>query len=399
MSPEQVSKTPNQDNNYSTPAFVRLGFRPFFFAAGVSAVLAMIMWVLFYPSIITIENTTPSYWHAHEMVFAYSATVAVGFLLTASRNWTGVQTIYDKPLLGLFLLWAAGRFLPFVNNEYLIYQAIIDSSFLVIATIAISYPIIKGKAWSNVSIIAKILLLAVANILYYLGLLGELEQGAYFGIYLGFYLIISLLFMMSRRLLPFFIERGIGLSQELPNSKLLDLLSLFLFLAFIVIEVFFNSLVSAIIASVLFVIHLIRMINWYHPKIWQKSLLWSIYTAYGFLTLGFALNALKHFVSFAPNIDIHSFAFGVALMTLSLMSRITLGHTGRNVFDPPKQLNIIFILLVLAFVFRVVIASINIENYTQWILVSQILWIVSFSAFLAIYAPMFFKARVDGQFG
>ena len=265
----------NQNTEHTIKPILRLGFRPFFFASGMIAVLAMLMWMVFYPSLILINNANPIDWHAHEMIFAYASAVSIGFLLTASKNWTGVQTIYNKPLLALLAVWIAGRFLPFVNHEYLIYQAILDTSFLIFSTLAVAWPIIKAKNWNNISIVAKLILLATAHVLFYLGLLGVVSQGVYIGIYLGFYLIISLLFMMSRRLLPFFIERGLGLQTELKNSKLLDLASLFLFLAFMIIEVFFQSLISIMLAGMLFIIHAIRMINWYHPKIWSHPMTWT----------------------------------------------------------------------------------------------------------------------------
>jgi len=391
----------NQDQSYPTHPLLRLGFRPFFFASGVIAVVSMLFWILFYQGMLDVQNVAPQRWHAHEMIFAYASAVIVGFLLTSSRNWTGIQTIYDKPLLALLVLWILGRFLPFVSNEYIEYQAVIDSSFLLFATVFISYPIVKAKNWNNVSIIAKLLLLFSAHVAYYLGVTGDLNNGAYIGIYAGFYLIISLLLMMSRRLLPFFIERGLGMTSELKNSKLLDLSSLVLFLIFLIVEVFFPSSdkVFAILPLILFLIHAKRMLNWYNKGIWKKSLLWSIYLAYGFLTLGFLINTISYFFNFYPNLDIHSFAFGIALMTLSMMCRVSLGHTGRNVFDPPSQLNTIFILLVLSFVFRVLLPFVSIENYGIWIFLSQILWILAFAYFVFIYTPMFFKARVDGQFG
>ena len=389
----------NQHQKYTTEPILRLGFRPFFFASGVIAVISMLMWMVFYPALILVNNANPIDWHAHEMIFAYGSAVTIGFLLTASKNWTGVQTLYKKPLLALALLWLGGRFLPFVAHDFLIYQAVIDTSFLILSTLAIAWPIIKAKNWNNVSIVAKLVLLSAAHILFYLGLLGIVSQGVYLGIYLGFYLIISLLFMMSRRLLPFFIERGLGLSTELKNSKFLDLASLFLFLAFIVFEVFFQTIASTILAGLLFIIHSIRLVNWHHHGLWKKPLLWSIYLAYGLLTLGFGLHAASYFVSMMPNISTHSFAFGLALMTLSMMARISLGHTGRNVFQPPKQINIMFILLTLAFTVRVLLVAIFPEYYTNLIFISQLLWILSFSGFVIIYTPMFFKARVDGQFG
>jgi uncharacterized protein involved in response to NO len=389
----------NQNQEYSTKPLLRLGFRPFFFASGVIAIISMLMWMVFFPSFILINNANPIDWHAHEMIFAYASVVTVGFLLTASKNWTGIQTIYNKPLLALALLWVSARFLPFVANEFLVYQAVLDSSFLILSTLAIAWPIIKAKNWNNISIVGKLILLSIAHVLFYLGLLGVISQGVYLGIYLGFYLIISLLFMMSRRLLPFFIERGLGLTTELKNSKFLDLSSLVLFLAFIVVEVFFQTIISTVLAGLLFIIHSIRFANWYHPGVWKKPLLWSIYLSYGFLTLGFGLHVAAYFINMMPNIATHSFAFGIALMTLSMMARISLGHTGRNVFQPPKQINTMFILLTLAFVTRVLLVSVFPEYYASLIFVSQLLWISSFLWFVIIYTPMFFQARIDGQFG
>ncbi len=389
----------NQNQAYSTQPLLRLGFRPFFFASGVIAVVSMLLWVVFYQFSVSVNNVSSSQWHAHEMIYAYAAAVAVGFLLTASKNWTGIQTLYGKPLLALLLVWIAGRFLAFIPSQYLAYQAVIDSGFLFLSSVAITYTIIKGKNWSNFPIVAKLILLAAAHITYYLGVLGWLEKGIDIVIYAGFYLIISLLFMMARKLLPFFIERGLNLNIELKNSKFLDLSSLFLFLIFIITEVFFQTIISNILAAALFIIHALKMFNWYHVKIWQKPLLWSIYLAYGLLTLGFALNAISSVVTLMPNMDIHSFAFGIALMTLSMMARVSLGHTGRNVFQPPKQVNLMFILLTLAFVVRVVLVAIFPEYYANLIFISQLLWILSFSGFVIIYTPMFFQARLDGQFG
>ena len=391
----------NQESNYPTPPLLRLGFRAFFFAAGIIGITSMLIWILLYQGLISSSYVLPQYWHAHEMVFAYASATIVGFLLTASRNWTGVQTLYGKPLLALLILWVLGRFSPWISAELLWYQMLLDSGFLLLSTVAIAYPIIKAKNWNNVSIIAKLALLFAAHIAYYLGLMGLLDNGIYIGIYAGFYLVISLLFMMSRRLLPFFIERGLGLEAQLKNSKFLDLSSLVLFLLFLLVEVFFPSSnpLFALLPLALFLIHTKRLINWFNVGIWRKSLLWSIYLAYGLFVLGFLLNALSYFLVLPPHLDLHSFAFGIALMTLSMMCRVSLGHTGRNVFDPPKALNLMFVLLVLSFVFRVVFPSVLVAYYESWILISQLLWIGAFSYFSIVYTPMFFKPRTDGQFG
>jgi len=71
----------NKNTEYTTKPILRLGFRPFFFVSGVIAVAAMLMWMVFYPSLILINNANPIDWHAHEMIFAYAAAVTVGFFI------------------------------------------------------------------------------------------------------------------------------------------------------------------------------------------------------------------------------------------------------------------------------------------------------------------------------
>lgn len=319
-------------------------------------------------------------------------------MLTAGKNWSGLQTIYGKPLVGLLIVWLAGRFLGVVDGEYLLYQAIVDTGFLLLATIAIAYPILQSKSWKNLPVIGKILLLTIAHIIYYLGLFGVINDGRSYGLYLGFYLIVSLLLMMIRRLLPFFIERGLKLNP-LKNSKNIDILSLILFSIFIIDEVFFGTIIANILAGILCTIHAIRAYWWFNEKIWQQPLLWSIYCAYCMIIFGFAIKFVSAFIPVMPNIDIHAFAFGIALMTISMMARVSLGHTGRDITHPPKPMNTAFILIFASFISRVIMPILLPNHYENWILFAQILWIVAFTIFVWIYTPILFKPRIDGKFG
>ncbi|KAA0445333.1 MAG: NnrS family protein [Candidatus Thioglobus sp.] len=388
-----------QNNSEKTTAFLRSGFRVFFMAAGLTAIVSMLLWSIFFHTSLLNSQINTNIWHAHEMIFAYAMAVIVGFLLTAVQNWTGMKTISGKPLLALFLLWAAARFLPFVASEYLLIQALIDTSFLLLSLIAISYPLFKTQQWQHAGIVAKLLLMLLAHALFYLGLLGIIEEGIIWGLYLAFYLIVSLIFMMTRRLIPFFVEKGLGLDYELKNSKFLDISSLILMVLYIPFEVFSNSIISTIIAAFLLIVHSIRLSFWYHHKIWTKPLLWGLYLAYGLLILGFGFKVLAHFIQLPAHLDIHSFGIGIGLITISMMSRVSLGHTGHSVFKPPAQLGIIFALLLLSFVFRVIFPAFDMLYYSQWILIAQMLWIAAFIGFLLTYTPLFFKPRIDGKFG
>jgi uncharacterized protein involved in response to NO len=214
---------------------------------------------------------------------------------------------------------------------------------------------------------------------------------------------ISLLLMMGRRVIPFFIERGVDHAPiKLRNHKWVDLSSLFLFLLFVMVEVFTQyHLVSESLAALLFLLHAFRLWGWYDHGIWRKPLLWVLYLGYGFMVLGFALKALTTILSLSPWTVVHAFsAGGIGLITAGMMGRIALGHTGRNVQAPPKTLSIIFTLLGLGAVCRVILPLLlPAAAYHGLIITAQLCWAAGFGLFLLTYTPMLTKPRVDQRFG
>ncbi|HIO93154.1 MAG TPA: NnrS family protein [Leucothrix mucor] len=384
--------------------FFQLGFRPFFMVAMGFASLAMILWGALYFTSWSLPNPRyiPTFWHAHEMVFGYGLAVAAGFLLTAIKNWTGIQTLHGKPLLGLLLLWLLARLLPFLlDQNSIIILVIIDLLFGLILTIATALPIIKAKQWHQSAFPSKMALMFISNIVFYLGLLDIWPAGLHYGLYAGFYVLLALIFTMGRRVIPFFIEKGVGVPFQPKNWRWLDLSSLVFFLAFAIADIIdTNSLITLILAALLLVLHSIRLVGWYHPNIWKKSLLWSLYLGYIWIVFGFLLKTLSLFFSISPFLVLHSFSVGgIGLITIGMMSRISLGHTGRNVFDPPKILILVFLLLAISTVTRVLLPLFFSSYYGMWIGLSQILWASSFGILFIAYMPMLLKPRVDGRAG
>ncbi len=170
-------------------AFLHLAFRPFFFAALSYAVVSIFLWFLLYSqgAAILPNDYNIISWHAHEMIFGFAMATITGFLLTAVKNWTGIQTIHEKPLLGLFLLWLVARVLAFVPGSWALPTlAIIDSLYLLVVMWAFSSPVFKKKQWKNLAFSGKLFLMWFANIIFYLGLLGYLDNGVHYGLYIGF---------------------------------------------------------------------------------------------------------------------------------------------------------------------------------------------------------------------
>jgi len=386
------------------PAWLRLGFRPFFLAAGAFAVVSMLIWFASYSQGISFPFTglSPVTWHAHEMIYGYSLAVVAGFLLTAVGNWTGRATLSGLPLLLLFLLWLLARVLLLTGGDsWQLVAAIADLFFLAGVTLAIAVSIVRARLWPNLVIVIKLVLLLASNMVFFLGAAGHLEQGIYWGLYSGLYLVLALIFMLSRRVLPFFIEKGVGYPVELRNSKWVDISSLVLFTGFWIADLVQpNGLTVAVLATSLFALHLWRWLGWHTPGIWKKPLLWSLYLAYAAIIFGFALKAAVYVAGVSPYLGLHAFAAGgIGMMTLGMMARIALGHTGRNIFEPPPALVWIFAALGAAVLARVMLPLLDAARYSLWIGLSQWLWMGAFLAFFVLYFPILTQPRVDGKDG
>ena len=401
-----------QEKAASTPDFglpvLRLGFRPFFLAAGLFAIISMALWMASYLFAVKLEfaGIPANLWHAHEMLFGYTMAVVAGFLLTAIKNWTGVEVLRGSALAFLLALWFLARLLPVsgfaVSIEVI---AIIDSAFLLLLVAVCIRPVLMVRQYKQLGIISKLFLLFLCNVVFYLGLTGDLTHGVQWGLYSALYMIIALILVMMRRVMPMFIKNGIDLAAgenlELKNRLWLDNASLVLLLCLWLSDVFTGyDQFTAVAAIALTALHAVRLAGWYDKRIWKKPLVWILVVAYAFIILGFTLKALAIYAGISPFISIHAFTVGgVGLLTIGMMSRVSLGHTGRNVFDPPAIVFWIFLSLLLGAIVRVVFPLINMGLYVYWIGISQLLWMIAFIIFVVVYAPMFLTARVDGRDG
>jgi uncharacterized protein involved in response to NO len=388
------------------PAFAlfELGFRPFFAAAGLFAVVVTGLWMGIY---VFGEPWAPThlstiYWHGHEMVFGFAMAVVAGFLLTAVVNWTGRMTPRRAPLALLVALWLVGRvafFLPF--DDALLLAAFADVLFMLGLIVGVSVPVWQVRQWKQLGILSKLWLMLAANLLFYAGAFGWLDNGMAWGLHGGLYLLVALVFVMGRRVIPFFIQRGVDEDFTPRNRDWIDIASLVLFLAWTILVVFMREpAIVAWLSLALLLMHALRLYDWHTPGIWRKPLLWSLYLGYGFLLLGFALQAASHWFGVAPTLAMHAFAVGgVGLVTIAMMARVALGHSGRNVFEPPPILAPIFALVVAGALVRVVAPLLAPALYVTWVGASQVLWIVAFGLFSLHYLPILARPRVDGRAG
>lgn len=384
-------------------ALFNLGFRPFFLLAALFAIASMLLWggVVVYGWTAPRMVYAPSQWHAHEMIYGYAMAVVAGFLLTAVRNWTSLPTVTGWLLGGLAALWLSARVFGWVMPEQLWPMALLDLTFNLGLLAALAQPIIRAKQKQQIGILSKIVLLALGNALFYAGAMGYLEQGIAWGLYTGLYLIVSLIFVMARRVLPFFIERGVGYPVTIKNWAWVDRSSLILLLVFLVADVFMHwEAIAAMMAALLVVVHGVRLYGWHTPGIWRKPLLWVLYVGYAGAVLGFLLKALTPLLGLPPAMAVHAFALGgIAMMTMGMMARVALGHTGRSIQEPIKGLPLIFFLLTLALIARVLLPLAMPQHYLFWLGLAQLAWIGAYALFVFVYFFILVKPRIDGMPG
>lgn len=384
-------------------ALFNLGFRPFFLFGSIYALLSILIWVLFYTGDLTYTFVLPTaaVWHGHEMIYGYAMAIAAGFLLTAVRNWTGVQTLHGRPLALLVLLWLAARILAWVPGLIPVALAVMDNLFLLSLAVALLLPIVRTGHWKSLAIVLKIFLIMASNIVFYLGVTGMITDGVRIGLYSGLYLIIALMLTLARRVIPFFIERGVVPPVTLVNHVWIDRSALFIFLFFWLAELIRpDSSWTALLAGSLFVIHSLRLSGWYTPGIWKQPMLWSLFFAYSFLILGFLLKVLVVLNGVSPFLALHAFTYGgIGMMTIGMMSRVTLGHTGRNVYQPSRLQFWLFVILLSGAMIRVLLPLLDNTHYLLWIKWSQLHWLIAFALFVFSYAPKLIAPRVDGKPG
>jgi len=171
-------------------ALFNLGFRPFFLGAGIFAIISMSLWmgVYVFQLPLPITGISSFQWHAHEMIYGFAMAVIAGFLLTAVKNWTGVQTLYGFGLFGLVALWMLPRILFLFGTPWIFIAGFFDLLFALCLIGSILYPIIKVKQWKQLGIIAVLALLTSANGCFYLGAAGLINQGVFFFFFCGLFL-------------------------------------------------------------------------------------------------------------------------------------------------------------------------------------------------------------------
>lgn len=385
---------------------LRLGFRPFFLSGAVFSVVAILLWLLMYKGAINIAPLGGGYWwHIHEMIFGFGCAIIAGFLLTAVQNWTGMRGAQGTSLLVLFLIWLAGRivvlFPDLLGSEL---TTIIDLSFLPAVAFVLGKPIIAVKQYRNLFFVPLLLLFTIANIEMHLAIYNPETFTITFAAYAGVMLVTFLMSVMAGRVVPMFTANGTQTPKATPLPWLdkitngsLGVAMLYLLLQPVVgfSETFFGVLL--IIAGIFQTMRWLRWRPWITLGV---PLLWSIHTSIKFIAYGLIVLGLSYLIAEIPSNHIwHLLTVGgMGGLILAMISRVSLGHTGRPL-SPPKAMTFAYILITLAALVRALGPWILPEKTMIFIDISGTFWLLAFGIFVVTYGPMLMTARKDGRPG
>ncbi|WP_305970563.1 MULTISPECIES: NnrS family protein [unclassified Mameliella] len=381
---------------YKGSALFSYGFRPFFLSAALFAMLAIPPWWLIWRGDLALAGPfTPTDWHIHEMIFGYGAAVVAGFLFTAVPNWTGRLPTRGAPLAFLLCFWLAGRVaVAGLTGLGPVAVALIDQLFLLAVAAMIAREIVAGRNWRNLKVLVPVTLLWLANILFHAE--AAAQGTADHGRRLGIALLIFLVMLIGGRIVPSFtrnwlVQRG---ETRLPAGfTRVDALSLAVGAAALAAWVVApDTVICAVLGLAAALVQLVRLARWRGAATWRSPLLLMLHVAYLMVPLGFAAVALAALGLAAPASGSHVLGIGaVGGMTVAVMMRATMGHTGRPLMAG-RLLSAAFVLIVAATAARVAGQAVQCGAF-DGIDLAALLWTGAFALLVVRIGPWLVRPK------
>jgi uncharacterized protein involved in response to NO len=375
---------------YNGPALFSYGFRPFFLAAGLWAAFGILLWLPQYLGVLTIPTSFGALdWHVHEMLYGYVTASIAGFLLTAIPNWTGRLPVNGWPLAGLAALWLAGRCAILISAQIgPVVAAVVDVSFLLTLAAVAGREIVAGRNWRNLRVLVVLVVLIAGNVVFHAEVL--FNGAADYGIRLGIAGVIVMIMLIGGRIVPSFTNNWLVKNNpgRLPISfSRFDMIAIaagaIALLAWVGLPTHAVTGTLLLLAGAL---HFVRLVRWAGDRTADDRLVLVLHVGYAFIPLGFVLVGASALMNGIPaSAGIHAWtAGGVGLMTLAVMTRATLGHTGHPL-KAGLSTQAIYGLVLMGALLRIAAA---LSGSIVLLECGGALWIAGFAGFVIVYGPL-----------
>jgi uncharacterized protein involved in response to NO len=384
-------------------AIVRKGFRPFFLLASAFASAIVPLWLLvLFGFVRPTTYVDAATWHAHEMVFGYVVAVIAGFLLTAVGNWTQRETATGGKLVALAALWFAGRvamLAPAALPRGL--PALVDVAFLPALGAVLAGPLLATGNRRNYVMLAVLGVLSLANVAIHLDALGILAMGTgRMAAHVAIDVVVFLCAMIAGRVLPMFTRNATG-AEGVESHRLLEIATVVALVGLVVVDLVAPGTRAAmVVAGIAGAVTLARASRWGTLHTGRHPLLWILHAGYGWLGVGLLLRGAPVLGLFVPpSLPLHAITVGAfGALTLGMMARVALGHTGRAL-QAPRAITVAFALVTLAALARVVGPLVAPATYGASLVIAGAAWTAAFAIYVIAYAPLLWSPRADGKPG
>jgi uncharacterized protein involved in response to NO len=381
---------------YDGPAILSYGFRPFFLLGAIYSGCAALVWLpVLYGEVSLATAFPPRDWHVHEMLYGFLPAVMTGFLLTAVPNWTGRLPLQGLSLGALVLLWIAGRVAIAVSGlTGWLLAAAIDVAFLSAVVILIVREIVTGKNWRNLRLVGIVAIFAAGNVAFHIE--SHLYGLADYSTRVGLGAVVMLLALVGGRVIPSFTHNWLACHDPRRLPAPFGRFDGLTIAATLVAVTMFVGAPLSIAAGVVFMcvgtLHIVRLVRWNGYRTAREPLVLILHVGYAFVPLGFVLLGLAAFGVIVPSAGVHAWTAGaVGVMTLAVMTRASLGHTGHELTASiPTQL--IYLSICIAGFARIGAAVFATWN-APLLHLSVLAWTAAFLGFAIVYGPLLSRPR------
>jgi uncharacterized protein involved in response to NO len=384
----------------ASPPILRGGFRPFFFAGALWAVAALVLWLCVLAGALALPiRFEPLAWHRHEMLFGFVGAIVTGFLLTAIPNWTGRLPIAGPPLAALFGLWIAARasmlFSALIGP---LPAAVLDIGFYLALAGVAAREVLAAKN-RNLPIVLLVLLFGTANAADHAAAAGWIADGT-IAIRAGISLVVLMISLIGGRIVPSFTRNWLskhGVREGLPGQPgrydLATIAATALALLAWIAAPLSQAAGAALVGAGL--LQAVRLARWGGLRAWRDPLVLILHVGYFWVPTGLLLLGASLLGALVPtSAAIHALTAGaMATMILAVMTRATLGHTGRELKASGPTV-LVYVLITAGAVLRVA-APFGLVDYTLGMRLSALAWGGAFLGFLIFYGPILFSRHLD----
>ncbi|MYM22637.1 NnrS family protein [Duganella sp. FT135W] len=378
-------------------ALFRLGFRPLYLGAAIVALLGVPLWLNSFFGHADVAPGVNVLWHMHEMVLGFATAVVFGFLYTAVKNWTGLPTPRNMQLAAIVATWLAGR-LAMLGAPALT-AACLDLLFIPIAISPLLGVMLRSGKRSNLPLLVLPALLFCVNLCFHASVLGWLAVSPITAIESGILVLAILSTVMAGRVVPGF-TRNMAPASVPQSFEWLNRIGIALIIASSLAWALSTPVsLTAPLATGAGLIQLSRLAYWQPEKTVRYPLLWILHLAFGWIGLGYILLALSVWGVCSTSTAMHAIAVGgMSSLILGMMTRTSIGHTGRPMRAEHNE-RLIFLSIQGAAVTRVLANILPFEARVPLLIVAGCLWSLAFLVFIVRFAPFLCQPRIDHREG